>query len=160
VNERPAPPPEGQLITAALAKARPKLTLREAARRAEISEARWRQIAQGYVMINGQPSPMAGPAETIARMAHAVGVESFQLREAGRADAADALQDITNELENGSKTPEELSGELHTFAEELRGLLEKRGLDPKSRQMDVLNPAIVGFAETMLRFIEIDDRKP
>lgn len=88
--ERPAPPPWGALLTKALSRA--KLSAREAARRADISEGRWRQIAGGYQVVSaGVYAPVRGPADTLARMAAVVGVTPAQLRRAGRPDAASAL---------------------------------------------------------------------
>jgi hypothetical protein len=69
-----------------------KLSAREAARRAGISEGRWRQIAAGYQVVSaGVYAPVHGPAQTLARMAAVVGVTPAQLTEAGRPDAAQAL---------------------------------------------------------------------
>jgi hypothetical protein len=77
-------------MTKALAGA--KLSAREAARRAGISEGRWRQIAGGYQVVSaGVYAPVHGPAQTLARMAAVVGVTPAQLTEAGRPDAAKAL---------------------------------------------------------------------
>jgi hypothetical protein len=77
-------------MTKALAGA--KLSAREAARRAGISEGRWRQIAGGYQVVSaGVYAPVHGPAQTLARMAAVVGVTPAQLTEAGRPDAAQAL---------------------------------------------------------------------
>lgn len=88
--QRPAPPPWGALLTRTLVKA--KLSAREAARRAGISEGRWRQIASGYQVVSaGVYAPVRGPAQTLARMAAVVGVTPAQLRRAGRPDAASAL---------------------------------------------------------------------
>jgi hypothetical protein len=90
VSERPAPPPWGALLTKALGRA--KLSAREAARRAGISEGRWRQIAGGYQVVSaGVYAPVRGPAGTVARMAAVVGVTPAELRRAGRPDAAQAL---------------------------------------------------------------------
>jgi hypothetical protein len=77
-------------MTKALAGA--KLSAREAARRAGISEGRWRQIAGGYQVVSaGVYAPVHGPAQTLARMAAVVGVTPAQLTEAGRPDAAKEL---------------------------------------------------------------------
>jgi transcriptional regulator with XRE-family HTH domain len=87
---RPAPPPWGALITAALRQA--GLSAREAARRAGISEGRWRQITSGYQVVSaGVYAPVRGPTATLARMASVAGVTPAQLEQAGRADAAAAL---------------------------------------------------------------------
>lgn len=68
------------------------MSARAAAKEASLSDARWRQIVNGYASVGaGQTVPVEGPAETIARMAMAVGVTPDQLRQAGRTDAADLL---------------------------------------------------------------------
>jgi hypothetical protein len=88
--ERPPPPPWGALLTKALAGV--QLSARKAARRAGISEGRWRQIASGYqVVSSGVYAPVHGPAETLAKMAAVAGVTPAQLTDAGRPDAAAAL---------------------------------------------------------------------
>lgn len=94
MTTKPEPQPEGKLITDARKRAR--LSGREAARRAGISEGRWRQIVNGYMVVTkGVYSPVVGaPADTVARMAHSVDVTPEQLEEAGRADAAEELRKL------------------------------------------------------------------
>jgi len=88
--QRPSPPPWGVLLTKALTDA--QLSAREAARRAGISEGRWRQIASGYQVVSaGVYAPVHGPAQTLAKMAAVAGVTPAQLADAGRPDAARAL---------------------------------------------------------------------
>jgi hypothetical protein len=88
--DRPDPPPWGALLTAALRRA--GLSAREAARRAGISEGRWRQITGGYQVVSpGVYAPVRGPAATLAKMAAVVGLSPAELRAAGRQDAAAAL---------------------------------------------------------------------
>jgi hypothetical protein len=90
MSQRPEPPPWGALITAACR--RGQLSARAAARQAGISEGRWRQITSGYQVVSpGVYAPVRGPAATLARMAAVAGVTSAELRAAGRADAAQAL---------------------------------------------------------------------
>lgn len=86
--------PEGALIeTAAKAKG---ISGRRAADVAGISDARWRQIVNGFVTVGvGEKVPVIGPDNTLARMAQAVDVTPDQLREAGRGDAADLLLVLT-----------------------------------------------------------------
>lgn len=115
------------------------MTVPEAARRAEISDSRWRQICQGYQMVNGNPVPIKpAPAETIARMARVVGVAGFQLREKGRPDAADALQEIENEERFAGKTTGQILVETEEISEALIELMRKKGLDLSSRQKEDL----------------------
>ena len=88
--DRPDPPPWGALIAAALRAA--GLSAREAARRAGISEGRWRQITSGYQVVSpGVYAQVRGPAGTLARMAAVAGVTPEQLTAAGRDDAARVL---------------------------------------------------------------------
>ncbi|MEU3020852.1 helix-turn-helix transcriptional regulator [Nocardiopsis sp. NPDC007018] len=91
MTEKPTPTPEGELIQTALKRA--KVSARQAADRAGISEARWRQIANGYQVVSkGVYIPVSGPAETVAAMADAAGVTADQLVGAGRDDAAAELR--------------------------------------------------------------------
>jgi transcriptional regulator with XRE-family HTH domain len=100
MSKRPDPPPWGVLLTRALAKA--KLSAREAARRAGISEGRWRQIASGYQVVSaGVYAPVHGPARTLARMAAVVGVTPAQLKKAGRPDAAKLLASADPDVDVG-----------------------------------------------------------
>jgi transcriptional regulator with XRE-family HTH domain len=92
MTERPEPPPWGALITAALASE--GISAREAARRAGLSEGRWRQITAGYQVVSpGIYAHVRGPAATVAKMASVVGVTPAQLQAAGRDDAARVLAD-------------------------------------------------------------------
>src|SRR5580698_8540041 len=88
--DRPQAPPWGTLISAALA--REGLSARAAARRAGLSEGRWRQITGGYQVVSpGIYAPVRGPAATVARMAAVAGLTPAQLRATGRDDAARLL---------------------------------------------------------------------
>jgi transcriptional regulator with XRE-family HTH domain len=90
MTDRPEPPLWGALIAAALRRA--GISAREAARRADISEGRWRQISSGYQVVSpGVYARVRGPAATLAKMAAVAGVTADELRAAGRADAAEAL---------------------------------------------------------------------
>jgi transcriptional regulator with XRE-family HTH domain len=90
MTDRPEPPLCGTLIAAALRSA--GISAREAARRAGISEGRWRQISSGYQVVSpGVYARVRGPAATLAKMAAVAGVTADELRASGRADAADAL---------------------------------------------------------------------
>jgi transcriptional regulator with XRE-family HTH domain len=90
MTDRPDPPRWGTLIAAALRSS--GISAREAARRAGISEGRWRQISSGYQVVSpGVYAPVRGPAATLAKMAAVAGVTADELRASGRADAAGAL---------------------------------------------------------------------
>jgi transcriptional regulator with XRE-family HTH domain len=113
MTTKPDPQPEGKLITDARKHAR--LSGREAARRAGISEGRWRQIVNGYMVVTkGVYSPVVGaPAETIARMAQSVDVTPEQLESAGRADAAEELRKLNAGARAAAdRTPDDLDRRL------------------------------------------------
>src|ERR1035441_2578383 len=93
MDERPEPPPEGRLITAALQ--RSGMSMRQASRRANISYGRWRQIVTGYqnVSAGSFASVHHAPAATEARMAAVVGLAADELEKAGRADVAAVMRE-------------------------------------------------------------------
>ena len=91
-------PPEALLIARMREKA-PRISMSEAARRSGISLTRWRQIENGFRPERGVRYREVGPAQTIAKMAAAVGISPAQLAEVGRADAADELAVILADLE-------------------------------------------------------------
>ena len=127
--DRPEPPPWGTLIAAALRRA--GLSAREAARRAGISEGRWRQITGGYQVVSpGVYAPVRGPAGTVARMAAVAGVSPAQLRAAGRDDAAELLARQPEEQPAGDQLlervramdPEQARELLAAIAQQLGGI--------------------------------------
>jgi transcriptional regulator with XRE-family HTH domain len=106
MDERPEQRPEGALIAAALKRSR--MSQRRAAAKAGISENRLRAIMHGYQNVGaGSYIAVRGPADTVARIAHVVGVGPERLEEAGRRDAAEELRLI--EAEEGPHR----SGEAH-----------------------------------------------
>ena len=88
------PPPEAALIAARLAARVPHMSRREAARRAGISETRWRQIENGIIRVRGADYPEVAPAGTLARIALVVGITPAELESAGRPDAAAELAQL------------------------------------------------------------------
>ena len=90
----PEPPAEGVLIEAARRDAR--LSVREAARRAGISEGWWRQVVRGYQSLSGGEHGIVRdvPAETVAKMARAtdrITPERMET-EGQRPDAAELMR--------------------------------------------------------------------
>lgn len=85
-------PAEGLLLAESLR--RSGLSQRKAAALAGITEGRWRQIVTGFQGVGGVRAPVTGPADTLARMALAVGVDADDLANAGRPDAADVLRSL------------------------------------------------------------------
>lgn len=78
------------------------IPVREAARRARISESRWRQIALGYQqMAGGIKAPVNAPPATLARMAQALGIYSEQLSQRLRAfiDSDNEIKNVVDILE-------------------------------------------------------------
>lgn len=106
VTEVPERRPEGVLIENARASMSPKLSGRAAADAAGISEGRWRQIINGYLSAGGgNYVPVIAPPDTLARMAHVVGVTPDQLVEVDRGDAASELHRLTKAREEGRSQP-------------------------------------------------------
>jgi transcriptional regulator with XRE-family HTH domain len=86
----PIPPPEAQLIHDRR-EAPPKMSKRQAADRAGLSEGRWRQLENGGYKRRGRWSEEIAPPPTLAKMARAVGVTEDELRALGKDDAAAEL---------------------------------------------------------------------
>lgn len=88
-----------------------------------MSDSRWRQIIKGYRQETKDVRvPVRAPADTLARMARAVGATAEQLREAGRSDAADEL-DTTISAVGTITASGSASGEV------TRGAAGRRDLD-------------------------------
>jgi transcriptional regulator with XRE-family HTH domain len=105
MNEPLVAPPEGSLIKQAQRAMR--ISQREAARRADLSEARWRQLVSGYMLVQRTYVPVRSPDKTLARMARAVGVTPEELASAGREDAAAALRVAEAEAERTARVAAE-----------------------------------------------------
>lgn len=105
MTEPLAAPPEGTLIKQAQRSMR--ISQREAARRADLSEARWRQLVSGYMLVQRTYVPVRSPDRTLARMARAVGVSAEDLASAGREGAAAALRDAEAEAERAERVAAE-----------------------------------------------------
>lgn len=98
----PDEPAEARLLRTARESHRPrKLSMREAARRAGLSESHWRHVEAGYELKGGHRIPVKASAGTLARMASATGVTPAQLRDAGRDDAAALLAEAGELAETG-----------------------------------------------------------
>lgn len=95
VTTLPQPPPEAALIAQLREAQVPKLSMREAARRARFSVATWTQNEQGYRKVASDVIiPITATAEKLARMALVVGAKPDQLEATGRQDAAEVLRKI------------------------------------------------------------------
>jgi hypothetical protein len=104
--------PEGRLIEVAQKRAR--ISARKAADAAGMSDARWRQIVNGYQSAGaGQVVTVHGPDDTIARMAEVVGVSPAEMREAGRERAAEVLEGLLKPIDaNMARSAEEFIASL------------------------------------------------
>jgi transcriptional regulator with XRE-family HTH domain len=103
MSKRPEQRPEGKLL--ALAMKRSRISQREAARRADMSEGHLRAIVSGSRSVSkGVWIPVRGAAEPVARIAQTVGVTPEQLEEAERADAAAELREM--KPPNGDEAPD------------------------------------------------------
>ena len=92
--KKPQQRPEGALLERVI-DATPGMSRRSVAIEVGLSEARVRQIVNGYASAGrGQRVDVVAPPETLARLAAAVGLTEEQLREVGREDAAAMLADV------------------------------------------------------------------
>lgn len=133
MSERPEQPAWGLLIGRAQKDA--GLSARKAAQIAGISEGRWRQIVSGSVSVStGVFAPVHGPANTVARMAQAVGVTPRQLIDAGREDAADELDRLFAAEAAAADEPDEQVGEYGPGS--IRARVEELIRRRKLRQLD------------------------
>jgi transcriptional regulator with XRE-family HTH domain len=93
----PEPPPEARLIHELREAITPKLSMREAARRAGMSASLWTQYEQGYRKVTPLVTiPVTPTDDKLADMALVVGATPGQLREAGRGGAAAILQKLVD----------------------------------------------------------------
>jgi transcriptional regulator with XRE-family HTH domain len=156
----PSPPPEGVLIESCRRDA--GLSVREAAKRAGISEGWWRQVVKGYQSLSGGAFGLVRdvPAGTIARMAKAAQVPPGRLAAEGqRPDAARELEALA--IAGAEWHPEPIAGaftvsdiaraepfaaELRMRYEELRasGIPDPSGADMWPQYDEI--PAQAGFA--------------
>lgn len=95
MDTRPPAPPEMAYIR----DCRGRMSVRQAAGRAGISEARWRQLEAGGREIQGRWVSERANDDALARMALAVDALPDKLRLAGREGAARALERIAAEAE-------------------------------------------------------------
>lgn len=70
------------------------LSLRRAGALASMSEARWRQLENGFRLERGIHVPQPATDHMLAHMARAVGFTAGELRDAGYPDAAVILEDL------------------------------------------------------------------
>lgn len=106
----PQPPPEAVLIR--LARQARGLSPEDAAALTPIRlrGGRWRQIEKGYER-KVPPKPVRAPDLTLAHMARAVGLTPERLTEAGRAEAAEILREILQEVVTQTSPPLSPDGE-------------------------------------------------
>jgi hypothetical protein len=118
---KPKPPPEALLIERKRKAIVPRLSQRNAALRAGISETRWRQIEVGGRWFRGRWEPEIAPPDTLARMAYVAGATPDELREAGREDAAPSLETV-------------LANPPDQIAQLVDGVREARGLSDRQKR--------------------------
>lgn len=159
-EQLPPAPPEGNLIKQALAAS--GITQREAARRAGMSDTRWRQIVSGYQAVGGTKASFRSPGDTLARMAHVVAVTPEQLEAVGREDAAQALRVLeARQAELASALPADAQARVEERWLMLEAVLRQAqtGLSPAEHDRLVQritvffeqNPEWHGRADSLLR---------
>ena len=116
--DRPPQPPEGLLLQRA--RDRRHLSQRAAARKAGMSDGRWRHIESGYQTVSaGVHAAVRAPAGTLARMAASLGVTAAELIDAGREDAAKELATVASPAVAGREpSVEQLAAYLAALPED------------------------------------------
>ncbi|WP_195166918.1 helix-turn-helix transcriptional regulator [Mycobacteroides abscessus] len=139
-------PPEAALIRRLRTAMTPKLSIRAAAADVGISEARWRQVESGYQTVRaGVQEPVIAPAETLARMANGVDATPDQLRDVGRADAAEVLDGfLTNVDKFTTLAKRSREQSVHPMLNE--GVQLQTIAETMSRMIDALNAADISQA--------------
>jgi transcriptional regulator with XRE-family HTH domain len=98
------PPPEASLIRRWREAAVPPLSRRQAAARAGISPSQWSDVERGSKRAGpGIVIPVQATAQTLAKMAKAVGAGADELAAAGRDDAARQLRSVTRQQVLGQR---------------------------------------------------------
>lgn len=97
----------------ALKRARGRMAIREAARRAGISEGRWRQLETGYQGSKDYLTPVTTKPTTVASVAEAVGWNvDDALRKAGFSTADLAMEPTEEKSDLSHMSDDELLSEL------------------------------------------------
>lgn len=124
---------EGRFLEDMREAVHPRLSTREAARRAGMSDTRWRQIVRGWQKVGDEVYvPVRAPAKTIVRMARVVGADPLDLEHLGRTDAAVLMADQGAPVGAGvdPELLEELAGarpeEIEKVKAYLRGIKDSR----------------------------------
>lgn len=94
MSVHPEVPPEAELIRQRREATVPAMSRRQAAAKAGVSPSQWGDVERGRKRAgSGVVVPVQATAETLARMARAVGASADDLAAAGREDAARQLRD-------------------------------------------------------------------
>jgi transcriptional regulator with XRE-family HTH domain len=104
MSVQPSAPPEAQLIQQHREAAEPPVSRRQAALKAGLSPSQWSDVERGSKKAGqGTVVPVRATAETLARMAQAVGATASDLAAAGRQDAATLLTSLDQQRELGRR---------------------------------------------------------
>ena len=92
--DKPRVTPWGEMIRLAREAMTPRLSVRAAARLADMSPENWGHVERGYQLHRGKHRPVTGTPSTVAHMAYVVGVSPDRLRAAGNDAAARILAEM------------------------------------------------------------------
>jgi hypothetical protein len=107
-----------------------RISASEAARRARMSESRWRQVVTGVQRKAGADVPVNATDRTIVAMAHAVGVEPAEALEvAGRADvSAESIAAMLQEIRRPA-----VGVQADSPVDEIERIRNLRGVSPDDK---------------------------
>lgn len=146
---KPNQTPEGRALEAG--RKTVGLSFRAAAALADISESWWRNIESGFQSMGGgwyKPVDDA-PADTIARMARAVGVSPDELRGAGREDAARELEHLM------TRDAAAIDREAPSDTDEVISAIERHPTLPDAAKRTMIATARI-FEEEVLKRVQQD----
>ena len=134
-----SPPAEARLI-ARRRNEPPKMSVRQAAARAGISETRWRQIEQGTIRERGREYAVTAPDATLAAMARAIGVTPAELDDADRRDAAAELRAMLRTGPPGRLSTNERLSHIERLLAEIRSEINDEEERPKGGSVSESSP--------------------
>jgi hypothetical protein len=113
-------------------------SVRQLAKAAGMSEARWRQILKGEMSVSGQTVEVVAPADTLARMGYVLQTPPNAFRRAGREDAAKALERIVAAAERGSSAvPLPVTGATGDQADEIDMIYASTTMSAKEKLLRI-----------------------
>jgi hypothetical protein len=124
--------PLGELLEAARTEVL-QISVREAARRARMSEGRWRQIVLGMQAKGGGAIPVKAPPRTVVAMSLAVGVDPAQALRAAGAEASDVSVAAMVAEVHQPRAAAAPRPDTRKLVDEIERIRDMRGIPPEDK---------------------------